>query len=616
MANANATAIGLVAVVLVVVVIFAVVFLFLQRRPPTPPSPPDPDPPVDPDPPPVDPTPPPENPDEDTRDDPDTNLPDTLFAKIPYIAGYFTNWPVYRAGRPFDHNNIPPGYSHLAYAFFGLLDAYKIAYSDSWADNKKGVLPGFIQKCSELGTKPIICIGGWTYCGDRIGENLSPTFETPSESWVKNTKPFKQIWDELLASPTHRKTFIDSILFVYRKHGFKGVDIDLEYPTCPQNVCEDKYLHQKTDFGLFMSELRAAMPSDGLLTMCLSPNVNVLARAYDFKVLGQVCDKLHIMTYDYYVYLANAKTGHNQPKVKGYGETAFFDIDETLSYITRQEGIDSKKLAVGFAAYARGYRVSDASVTEGLRQKRLDQIQSTGPPETRKWTQQAGVAALFEICDETSSFSSYYSPGDGTWALKKVSNGYELFAVTDIRDIRSIRMLMAKYKIDSCIVYAIDQDDYENKCGEGSFPLLQNILKSGKLPTKNILKALPPTYKRDVEQQQQEQQQQQQEEEEDEEQAQEQVQEQEQEDEDELVVVDGKAQEREREQGEQEREQHQKPSPSVTAMSVEVGGAGTGADTSNKLRADVGSTHAGKRTLKASSSASGSGSMRKRPRGH
>ncbi|MGI6487272.1 MAG: glycosyl hydrolase family 18 protein, partial [Syntrophothermaceae bacterium] len=95
----------------------------------------------------------------------------------------------------------------------------------------------------------------------------------------------------LLNSPGNRKNLITNLKKVVKEHNFDGVNIDFEM-IAPED---------KDSFTGFLKELKAGLGWDKTVS------VAVFARTgkenwptpYDYKALGQVCDLVVIMAYDY-----------------------------------------------------------------------------------------------------------------------------------------------------------------------------------------------------------------------------------------------------------------------------------------------------------------------------
>jgi spore germination protein YaaH len=97
--------------------------------------------------------------------------------------------------------------------------------------------------------------------------------------------------DEILASSDSRKTAIDAI--VSASSGYSGVTIDFE----------KLFASNKDNFTAFMTALRKALPSSQTLYVCVCPVTLTKGYydGYDYRALGDLCDKVILMAHDYQV---------------------------------------------------------------------------------------------------------------------------------------------------------------------------------------------------------------------------------------------------------------------------------------------------------------------------
>ena len=114
-----------------------------------------------------------------------------------------------------------------------------------------------------------------------------------------NLNIYASIWDkvtvdetessalaEILKDDESRKTAVDAI--VAAAAGYAGITIDFEGAN--GDIARDR-------LTAFMRSLRSALPGDKTLYICVMPN-NYFS-GYDFRALGEVCDKVIMMAHDY-----------------------------------------------------------------------------------------------------------------------------------------------------------------------------------------------------------------------------------------------------------------------------------------------------------------------------
>ena len=98
----------------------------------------------------------------------------------------------------------------------------------------------------------------------------------------------------LFRDPARRQAHIGYILDEIRTYGFDGIDVD--YEALPPDAREA--------YGAFMTELSAALHAEGkLLTVAVhakTGDVDGAVAFQDWALLGQICDRVRVMTYDFH----------------------------------------------------------------------------------------------------------------------------------------------------------------------------------------------------------------------------------------------------------------------------------------------------------------------------
>lgn len=405
-------------------------------------------------------------------DTPDSEDPDNEFddfnakGETPKrVVGYYTNWSRYRKNAEFLPQDLPTQYlTDIVYAFFPINDSGEVRYSDSWADlNANGIDEVVALRGVGKVKRVLFSIGGWTYSGPEPGKTYADKGDSEG---TKNTKNFSDIWDELLRTKTGRTRFINSAVKMMKQHGFDGIDIDYEYPACPQGDCDKKYEHQRSTFLLLLRELRDAIGEGKAITLATAASdANILAGPSMLEVTNLV-DYVNVMVYDYYVYSKGAMTGHNQPKRRHVDD--LLNVNHTLWRYLKL-GCKPEKLNIGVPLYGRGYEVSARDCRNALKHGRFSGIKSVGPSHKTRWTQKEGIAAAYEYASEFANATSVYVKNEGSWLVNTETN--ELLSYTDISDLKALNAIRVRKRIGGVIFYATDQDDYLDSAGGGKFPI-------------------------------------------------------------------------------------------------------------------------------------------------
>ncbi|CAG9856716.1 unnamed protein product [Phyllotreta striolata] len=361
------------------------------------------------------------------------------------IVCYFTNWAWYRQGlgkylpEDIDENLC----THIVYGF-AVLDYsnYVIKAHDSWADFDNQFYKRVIEYKSK-GVKVSIAIGGWN---DSLGDKYS----------------------KLVNNPEARRRFIEHVVKFLDKYGFDGLDLDWEYPKCWQVDCKKGPDSDKPAFAQFVKELKDAFrPRGYLLSSAVSPSKTVIDAGYDVPIIAENLDWVAVMTYDFHGQWDKA-TGHVAPLfLHPKDEVAFFNSNYSIHYWISQ-GLPRRKLIMGMPLYGQSFRLEKAS-ENGL------YASAPGPGEAGEFTRAAGFLAFYEICHniQTKGWTVVQDPLGtmGPYAYK----GDQWVSFDDETMIAKKSEYIRRMDLGGGMIWALDLDDFKNRCGRGRHPLLTII---------------------------------------------------------------------------------------------------------------------------------------------
>ena len=156
------------------------------------------------------------------------------------------------------------------------------------------------------------------------------------------------------STPEGRKKLIDSIIKIIVNNHFDGVDIDWEYPgSFPATGISPA--EDRENYGLFMRELRKALDDLGpgyLLTAAIPGGDNPSSR-YDMKMLDEVLDYMHIMSYD----LHNSGRTCHHTALYSSNNTPYGSVDSSVKSFVKA-GFPKSKIVIGAAFYGRVWKLS------------------------------------------------------------------------------------------------------------------------------------------------------------------------------------------------------------------------------------------------------------------
>ena len=313
---------------------------------------------------------------------------------------------------------------------------------DSWAD----IDNHFFEKVAALKAKGVtvsIALGGWN---DSEGDKYS----------------------RLVNSPAARRNFIAEAVKFIEKWGFGGLDLDWEYPKCWQVDCSKGPDSDKAAFAALVRELSAELrPRGWVLSAALSPSKKVIDAGYDVAVLDQYLDIFNVMTYDYHGHW-DKKTGHVAPMyAHPEDDYDYFNANFTMNYYASL-GASKSKLVMGMPMYGQSFSLAN-------RQKTGLNAAAHGRGQAGEFTRAGGFLAYYEICKKIQSggWTVVKDPQDrmGPYAY----NGDQWVGFDDIDTIRRKSEFVRDNGFGGGMIWALDLDDFGNRCGCEEYPLLRTI---------------------------------------------------------------------------------------------------------------------------------------------
>ncbi|XP_045475619.1 probable chitinase 10 [Harmonia axyridis] len=361
------------------------------------------------------------------------------------VVCYFTNWAWYRQGDgKYLPDDIDPSLcTHITYGF-AVLDSSTLTIKphDSWADIDNNFYTKVVAYKAK-GLKVLIALGGWN---DSLGDKYS----------------------RLVNNPEARARFVEQALKFIEKWGFDGLDLDWEYPKCWQVDCNKGPSSDKEGFASLVRELSAQFKPRGLLlSSAVSPSKMVIDAGYDVPTLSRYFDWIAVMTYDFHGNW-DKQTGHVAPLYYYPGDVYdYFNANFSMHYWI-EKGAPPSKLVMGMPMYGQSFSLADAS-NNGLN------AQSYGPGEAGEFTRAGGFMAFYEICERVKRRSwNVVRDSQGRMGPYAYS-GNQWVSYDDIAEIKRKSQLIKDLGLAGGMIWALDLDDFRNRCGCGKHPLLKTL---------------------------------------------------------------------------------------------------------------------------------------------
>ncbi|KAJ5726245.1 glycoside hydrolase [Penicillium malachiteum] len=254
------------------------------------------------------------------------------------VVGYYEAWASRRPCNVFWPEQIPLGiYTHINFAFAAIdPDTFEVR-PDQTEDLD------LLKRVTQLKTldpdlKVMIALGGWT-------------FNDPG--------PTQSTFSDIARSTDNQAKFFSSLISFLSSHNLDGVDLDWEYPAADdRNGRADDY----ENFPSFIANLKSALSNAGgrdELSITL-PSSYWYLQHFDIAKLAPHVSFFNVMSYDLHGKwdLGNEWTGAYLS-----AHTNVTEIDKSLELLWRNN-IDSSKVVLGLAFYARAYTLSDPNCVE------------------------------------------------------------------------------------------------------------------------------------------------------------------------------------------------------------------------------------------------------------
>lgn len=154
----------------------------------------------------------------------------------------------------------------------------------------------------------------------------------------------------LLNTPEARSASVRAM--VSAAVGYDGLTIDIE------GLKEDN----RENFTALMTELRSALPAEQTLYVCVPPST--WFKGYDFRALGQLCDKVIMMAHDYEWSVPAYYVGTDQTENPGAPLTRIYDTLQAM--VDPVTGVqDRSKLALAISIASVGLPVDENGLLTG-----------------------------------------------------------------------------------------------------------------------------------------------------------------------------------------------------------------------------------------------------------
>lgn len=386
---------------------------------------------------------------------------------------YYGDWAVYRQYNIEDIDLTRC--SHIIYAFVGLNPDGTIRIIDDWAANGlKGLSRfGALRKRNPR-LKVMVAMGGWN--------EGSATYS------------------DVTSNPTTRARLVNSVYSFLTQWNFDGFDLDWEYPgkrtgsRSSDRVSVFIWSHilfshsrqlswTKFNYISFLRDLRRRLGQRYLITAAVGADIGLISNNYIVPALNQWLDYINLMTYDFNSYYGQ-RLGQNAPLYASPNDAnPNYNMEATIKAWLKA-GASAQKLVLGLGFYAQTFKLANKAQT---------QIGSplAGPGNQGSRSRQPGLLMYSEICDELAL---------GGWTVRYdqqqqsviAYKGDQWWGYDNVQSIKAKSQYAVNNNLAGVMVWSVDYDDKNGRCGQGRNPLLGAISSVIRIWKKNTIKMKEP----------------------------------------------------------------------------------------------------------------------------
>lgn len=188
----------------------------------------------------------------------------------------------------------------------------------------------------------------------------------------------------------------------------------------------------RSEFSAFMAALRTSLPKDKTLYVCVPPDT--WYGGYDYRVLGDLCDRVILMAHDYQwttipaEYVGGANTYSPLSPLN--------QISTALRHVTDPDtGVrDVSRIALQIAFNSCGFHVDeDGNILDttlyhpatSTLARRLAQ-----PDSVRDWDERSGNPSLWYYTEDGNRYRIWYEDAQSVWAKLELAAGYGVTGVS------------------------------------------------------------------------------------------------------------------------------------------------------------------------------------------
>lgn len=227
-------------------------------------------------------------------------------------------------------------------------------------------------------------------------------------------------------------------------------DIDWEYP----NMYSDRP-GDKANFVSLLNDIKSMLGSRYLVTTAIAAGAWRTGQAYNIPGVFAAVDFVNLMTYDMHGGW-EGKTGIHAPLYKSSLDNTDSNVDAAVKLLVNA-GVNKNKLIMGIPTYGNAFTLSNPSNNR------------VGAPASG-----AGSLTYYQICSALRS-NSLTEVWDDSQKVPYAFRGTQWVGYDNVRSVNEKALYINSNQLGGAMFWAVDDDDYNNVCGGGKYPLISKV---------------------------------------------------------------------------------------------------------------------------------------------
>lgn len=213
--------------------------------------------------------------------------------------------------------------------------------------------------------------------------------------------------------------------------------------------------NDKANYVSLLKEIKRVLGSRYLVTAAIAAGEWRTGQAYDIRGVFGAVDFINLMTYDMHGGW-EGKTGIHAPLYKSSLDNTASNVDAAVKLLLNA-GIDRNKLIMGIPTYGNAFTLKDQNNNK------------VGAPASG-----AGSMTYYQICSALKS-KSLTEVWDDAQKVPYAFRGTQWVGYDNVRSVNEKALYIKNNKLGGAMFWAVDDDDYNNVCGGGKYPLISKV---------------------------------------------------------------------------------------------------------------------------------------------